>query len=344
MPNLAVQLAEDSRELGKRAGSVITLALTPADVNISEELDTFLAGFTPFAFRADEVSPPTLVEKDRDQFRTFDDDDAFQEVDVEASIQSPVRQVDPRTSLTEYRVIERSLGSFIPAAVEAQASPLYDPRMASGRRIQNALALNRERRVWTLLETIANWNAANHQAVANDWNDQVNGDPILDIQERIEASAQPVTGIWFNPVISHRFLRHTKVRDHMRQMLGDSPVATATQDGAGVQDALDYRIPGLPPFHVAPGKRKNTAGTALEFILSDVTVLITAPPGGVPTSGEEIQTLQTFRRRGPSGTGFTTREFFVNERGLDGGTMMVSGHAEDVRFIANTAGGLITAI
>jgi hypothetical protein len=52
-------------------------------------------------------------------------------------------------------------------------------------------------------------------------------------------------------------------------------------------------------------------------------------------------TCKTFRRRGPSGTGYTTREFNLERRGLHGGTFMASGHAEVIKMISGAVGGVI---
>ena len=340
---MAVRLADDTPGIGA-AGQVVRLALTPADVTIQEELDTYAAGYSPLGFVAAELSPPFLVEKDTDKYRFFGSNNAFRLVNLETSDQAPVRQVDPETSLKDYTVIPRALGSFLPANTEAQAN--YDLRMAATRRIQWALALDREKRLFDMLTTTANWAAANVVTLAAtfNWNGGSASDPIKDLQDRIEASAQPVTQIAFSPPVSHVFLRHASVRDHMRQMLGDNAPTPATLEGASVSGVVRYQIPGLPPIVVAPSKYLNETTSNLDFVLGDYAILLTTPPGGAPSSPEEIVTAQTFRRRGPSGTGITSREFIVEERGLDGGTMLVQGHAEDIVMPANNCGGLIADI
>ncbi len=340
---MAVVLAEDS-QLGK-AGQTVQLALTPSDVHITEEMDTFLAGFSPFEFRADEVSSPTpLVVKEADSFRLFSSNNAFRRVDVESSTQEDVKQVDPETEFDNYQTIERALGSFVPARTQAQAAPLYDPQQASARRINWALALDREVRLWALLEDLAEWDANNQVTLAGAtrW-DQTTADPILNLQQRIENSSQPVSDIWMNVPVGHTFLRHDTVRTHMRQMLGDNAPEAGTVAAAGAQARVDFTIPGLPPIHIVPGKVLNETTGALDFILGD-SVILQTKGSGLPTSGEEIMTVQTFREAGPSGTGFTSREFFVDKKGLHGGTMIVAGHAEDIKFISNTCGGIISDV
>lgn len=344
----SIRLVENTPGLG-RAGDIIRLSLSPDDVTISEEMDTFMAGYSPAGYRADEACPIVLVRKDTAQFRVFGVNNAFQQVNVLSSTQADIPEVDPGSTLDSYRVQERALGGFIPAVTEQNAqegSGLYDVRAAVGRRISWALALDREIRIFGsngLLSTAGNWNANNQFTIASgvEWNDQANGDPISDLFDVIEASAQPATDIWLNPTVAHHFIRSLATREHLRTMLGDGAPGAQTAAATAAQKNMDFQIPGLPPFHVVAGKVLNESTGALDYILGD-TVIVTGSPGnGNPTTGEDIMTCKTFRRSGPSGTGFTTREFPLDRRGLHGGLFLASGHAEDVKMVANNVGGIL---
>ena len=329
---VSMQLAADFGHA--KAGETIKLTLSPDDLRISEEMDTFVAGVHSFGFRADEVSPVILVDNPRFKFRRFSKNNIYKKVNVESSWQAAVPEVDPETDLVDAVVIPRAIGSFLPAVIESITAS-FDPRQAASRRIRAALDLDREVRVWTLLSTSGSWDAANRVTLGAglNWNGGVSSNPIIDIQTRLQASTAPVTGIWMNETVKNVFLRHPAVRDYMKALLGDSPAT-------GIGDATtDFRIPGLPPIHVVPGKVLNETTSALDDILNDTVVLVSSPRGGTPI--EQVQTIASFRLRGPSGTGFTSREFFEDRRGLDGGTMLVQGHAEVVAMISNTAGGAI---
>jgi hypothetical protein len=340
-----ITLAADAPGIG-RAGERVTLALTPQDVHDPSELPTYLAGYRPFGFRGEEASPAILVDQDEDKYRNFSSDDAFRSVVVKGSLQGPVPEVDPKSSLDTYKVVERYIGAFIPAQTQSNASnPNYDPRMAAARRCRWALDLDREIDVWALLGTTGSWAAAVQTVVAggSEWN-VAGGDPILDIQTAIEKSFQQVTAIWMNQKVAHTFLRNAKVRDHMRQMLGDQAVASAVGQVASAGDMnVDFQIPGLPPMRVVASKVKNESTGLLNNTLGDVAVLLHTPPG-VPTSGEDIASTWTFRRRGPSGVGFESREYFVDGRGPYGGTMVVVAVADIAKMVANNAGGIITNV
>ena len=339
-------LAHDMPGVG-RAGQLIEMALTPADVHEPTELPTYLAGYRNAKYRADEVSFPVLVDKDNDKRRDMDSDDAFRCVPVKASIGGPPPEVDPKSALTEYKVIDRFIGAFINDIVEGQAPPLYNPRQRSMRRCANAILLDREIDVWTLLVTAGSWNANNRVSLgaAYKWNGGASSDPIYDLHSRVECSAQEVTDIFMNQKVANTFLRHPLVRDHMRQMLGDrgvdAAVAAVNTAGNRNQPAVDFVIPGLPPIRVVAGKVKNETTAVLDYILGDSYTVLVSNPVGVPQDGEETATSITFRRRGAAGVGYETREFRVDARGPKGGTMVVVSQADIAQVTSSICGGFI---
>lgn len=347
MPEMEITLANDMPGVGL-AGQRVTLALTPSDVHEPSELPTYLAGYRPFEFRGEEASPVVLVDKDSDDYRTFNSDDAFRQVVVEGSLQGKVPEIDPKSALERYSVGERYLGGFIPTQTESNVTnPNYDVRFAVGRRVKWALDLNMELKVWNLLGTSTNWDASVRTAanVGGGWNTTF-GDPIEDIQNAIVKSAQPITEIWVNQKVALSFLRHAGVREHMRQMFGDQNVSgtVANVARAGAQGVTaDFIIPGLPPMKVVASKVKNETTGTLDYTLGSVAVLNTNPPG-VPTTGEDIASSKIFRRRGPNGNGIVMREYFVQDRGPQGGTMIVVSLADQIKMTSTVAGGIITGV
>lgn len=342
-----VKLVGDVPGMG-RAGDVIQMTLSPADVINSEEIDSLIVGFTPIGMRADEVCPLHFVDTDIGKYREFGLNNAFRLVNVISSIQADIPEVDIDTSLKDYQVQDRALGGFIPTVTQwnsDNSSFNWDIKTQLAKRIEAGLALDREVRVWSTLVNPNSWAAANRQIISAgaEWNDPENSDPVLDIMERIEASAAPVTGIWLQPPAAHAMLRSKATLGYIRSMGGDSGAlgrdivdATASPNNKNI----DFSIPGLPPFHVVASKVLNETTQALDYILDDTVVLV-CQPAGAETSGEEIMTCKTFRRRGPSGTGYTSREFNLERRGLHGGTFLASGHAEVVKMISPVCGGII---
>lgn len=342
-----VKLVGDVPGMG-RAGDTIQLTLSPSDVLVSEEMDSLIVGFTPIGMRADEVCPIHFVDVDIGKYREFGLNNAFRLVNVISSIQADIPEVDIDTTLKDYMVQERALGGFIPTVTQLNSDSgqvNWDIKAQLAKRIETGLALDREVRVWSMLTNPNSWNAANRAVISGgaEWNDPENGDPIRDIMDRIEASAQPITGIWMQPPVAHSMLLSKSTLGYIKAMGGDAGAlsrdiidATASASNRNV----DFSIPGLPPFHVAAGKVLNETTAALDYILDDTVVLV-CDPGGPQTTGEEIMTCKTFRRRGPSGTGYTSREFNLERRGLHGGTFMASGHAEVIKMISGVCGGII---
>lgn len=341
-----ILLSEDMPGIG-RAGQRVTLALQPSDVHDPTELPEYLAGYKPFGYRADEMSEPVLVDNDSDKYRTFNSDDAFRAVDVKGSTQSAVPEVDPKSSLDTYKVIERFVGAFIPRQTELQTGNNYRPVFSAMRRARRAIELDREIDVFTLLNTVGNWATAQQNAAIALWSDVANGVPITDIQDSIEASDQIVTEVWMSQAAAFAALRTDQVRETMRQFHGDKAVEQTAQsvlDAGRMNANADFSIPGLPPIKVSASKVKNEGTGALDYVFNRTVVnLITKTPG-VPADGEDIATSYTFRRRGPNGNGFSVREFEVQNRGPLGGTMVVVSMADEAKFTANNAGGIITGV
>lgn len=344
MEQVEITLANDAPGIGK-AGQKVVLDLKPADVHDPREMSTLVAGYKNFQFRADEASPPILVDKDQDKYRVFSSDDAFQPVSVKGSLTGAVPEVDPRSSLSPYKVVDRFVGSFIPRETERQADT-FSPRAKAGRRCRTAIDLDREIDVFSTYGTSTTFAAAQRLALTatQNWNGGADSDPILALQTLMENSLQMVTDFWLNDKVANAMIRHDKVKDHMRQFLGDNAPAQALSNVARAVSSdvsVDFAIPGFPPFHVVASRKKTSSGVVR--CLGDVVVGTTLLDR-VPTDGEEIATSYSFRRRGLSGTGFESREFEVQNRGPLGGTMVVVSMADVQVITANDAGGIITGV
>ena len=287
--NAQIKLAADAPELGAKAGQVITLALTPQDVHDPTELPTYLAGYKPFPYRADEFSKIVLVDHDEDKTRCFHSDDAFRRVNVKSSVQGPVNEVDTKSSLTSFRVVDRFIGAFISDITEQNATMALRPRQAAMRRCQRAIMLDREIDMWGLVSDYTKWTDSSYYTTltaGQNWNAGTKSDPIQDLEARLIASAQPVTDICMNEQNAFSFLRHPLVKDRMRQMLGDNPAGQSFAKMGESGSLRDFQIPGLPPIHVIGAKVKNETTGALEYVLGDFIVCLCAPPG-VPTTARK---------------------------------------------------------
>jgi hypothetical protein len=341
-----VMLAHNVPGLG-RTGQVVNLALTPADVSTPEEITTFVGGYSNAEYRADQASPIVPVDAEKGYYRTFNSTDMFKLAAVKGD-GGKTNEIDPDSDVDEYKVLFRKVGSFIDRRL---AKGKYDAELAATKLCLNVIGLSREHDVFrTLRGTNTNWDSSVRTAITGDdvWKDS-GGDPgstsnpIRDIQDAIEKSALSVNGLFMNPKVSHAFLRHSEVKDHMRQFLGDNSPAAATAKAAMTHaESTDYQIPGLPPIHVCAAKYVNDSD-ALEYVCPNC-VILTHTPATIPDDGSDIASSYTFRFDGPGGTGFYVRKYEVPARGPYGGEMVVVTVADVEKMISNISGGIITGI
>jgi hypothetical protein len=317
------------------------LALMPDDVHSAAEIPTYLAMYRNAAFRADDVAPVFAVDHRKDKYRNESADDAFLRVNTKGSIQGAIPQIDPKSSLVDYATIEQFVGSYVPLATEQEETGTrYRSRQAAGRRCKNALSIEREHDVWGKLTTSGNWDSGVVTTIlaAGAWNGGASSDPIKNIQDAMEDSAMEVTDVWMNRVVANAFIRHAAVREHMKQFMGDGAAArdlVAVNGMAATGKITDFVIPGLPPIRIAAAKSRTVSAGALSPILGNHVVLTSN------SGGDDISTCRTFRVKGTQGVGYESREFRVEDRGPQGGTMIVVAVSDVPVITANNVGGLI---
>lgn len=340
--------AEDIKALGGAisTGSEFQLALSPGEVTISEELDNYLPGYKARGgFRADEISPIFLVEKDVGSYRYYPSSNIYRLYHTETSYMAPVPKIDPETATANYSVIQHAIGGIIPPNTARQSN--FDLRAATARKIADVLALRREYKVITYARTSGTWNANNRLTLTSDyaWNGGALSDPIKNIQDMVLTSLAPIKAIFLGQKSAFAMLSNPKTRDYIRMVGGDSGLASSitaalqqpTYDGAPRQ----FEIPMLPPFLITPALIRNeTTGLQEEIIGPDVFGVADQAGGEF----ESIRTFQTFRAQQEGGTGWVNREFRIEDQGLQGVDALVAGYAEADVVIANDVGFLLKSV
>lgn len=340
-------LANDAPGIGVR-GQRVNLVLTPSDVHQPQELDTYLAGYKNYTYRADEASKVFLVDHDTDYIRTMSANNVFRLAKVKTSLNAAIPEIDPASSTDTYTVADRMMGGYVPDVTADNAMPHYKLEMVTASLVKNVVALDREYDVWTMLSATANWNANNHTTLGATaaWGTSTGpgsaSAPLKNLEARIVASSAPVTDIFFNQQVAFSFLSHPDVREHMRSTIGDAgsrQITGTLQVADASTPQIDFMIPGLPPFHVVCAKYLVESTGLLTYVLGNHTVLLTSP-SGIASDGMQIATTTTFRRKGRSGTGWQTRKFRIENRG-NGGNMVVVNMADIAKMTGNDCGGLI---
>lgn len=334
----------------------VLFSLTEADVHVPEEAAAnYLAGYTPFDYMADECSGVVMVDHDEDYRRDFSSDNAFRRVNVKGSAEGAIPEIDPLSSVTKYKTVDRICGSFVSLVTEQNAKPNYRVRQVAARRIGDALALDREIDVFDAtigtLGASANWNANNVTTLGSGtyWDTGADSDPLGDIDHIVgTASFQRVTKIVMPYNVMLVFLKHPSVRDQLRTTYGDERVRDFDKLAAGGAPSISpisFEIPGYPPFVSVQSRVLNESTGAIDYILNNMVLLLrTLPKGGVPLDGRDAATSYTFRVRGNLGVGYETREYRVEGRGQRGGTMVVAYMSDIAQMTGSNIGGMIKAV
>jgi hypothetical protein len=251
-----------------------------------------------------------------------------------------VPEIDIESSLTTYKVQDRFVGSFIPKVVQGQAD--YDVMQPAAERCANAIHLDRECDVWSLLTTSGNWNAgvvttlaANYQ-----WNGGSTSRPIYDLKKMVRDSAQPIDRFFMNQLVADELVLNSATQTWLTSLMGaDGAKKVVGEYRNGV---LDFQFPTLPPISVVNNKVLNESTSVLDYTLGNFVIAVGLPEGdGPPKNGERPASSYTFRRKGESGNGWEVDEYFIVGRGPKGGTLLVCSQADVAKMTGNIIGGLL---
>jgi len=344
-----IRLLDDVPAMGWKRGQTVLASQLPADVHDPGQLSTYLAGYSNAEHRADELSPVILHDKDSDKYRQFTLNNTFKRVNVKIAHTAHVREVDPETELPTFTMVPRAIASFVPFQTQAAADVPYNARAAAARRCANVLKLDRELDVVrTLLGTTTTFNANNRIALGAgfNWNGGASSNPIKNLMDLNERSAAQIACYAMNPTTAGAFIREASVKDHIRSFIGDSGIAGMMNQLGQLERnptmMIDFAIPAVGVVKVFAAKILNETSGVLEYILEAGKVIAVARPPGVPRDGEEIATSYTWRFKGPSGTGWETREVPIETRGPFGGILVIASQMDIAVATSSVAGGIIT--
>lgn len=335
-------------------GQRLDLDLSTSDVHVPSELPTYLAGYPVEDYRAEEMAPEVLVDKDSDYFRTANTGMAFSPTTVKTDDKAAPNEVSFETSVTQYKVQPRRLASFIPDTVKAQAAPSYDVRFVQMELCKRLIALDIELDVMGpsgrgLLTTATNWDANNRivLGLGTQWGGATGigatSDPVRDIRSIQNKSATKIHKWIMNQRVAGLMLDNPAFRAFTRATIGDSPLAPGVRAHLEAGEGfIDFKIPGLGTFCVCCAKWKDPTGSTIDYVMPDVVVALHLPPG-LPVNAMTISTAKNFRRRGAYGVGYGVREVRIETRGA-GGSLLIVEEASSPTMTSTLAGGIITGI
>jgi hypothetical protein len=319
---------------------LVTMDLSTSDVHTDAALPNYAAGYKLAAGVADLACPAFVNDKQSNKFNTWDSDNAFRRVLPTGSAPGgAIPEINPTLSQGSYNTVEYALGAFVKTEVQTNADAPLRPYQAAVKRVLNALLLEREIRVATLMRTSGNWDAAMVQTLISTtkWNGGASSDPVANIHAAIEASFMEITGIIMSEQVAHDFQRNPNTQKYIAYKSSAAPLPNASQFGA----LLD-----LPPIHVAKMKY-FASGSTQSYVWGGDVVLVHSPAQNPPTDQEDVATAYTFRWNGgdtPDGAmsgGFLVRTFWDPKRGGRGGQTVVVVHNDAEVMTSKVVGGLI---
>lgn len=319
----------------------VLMDLGITDVHTNATLPNYAAGYKIADGVADVASPSILVPKASDVYYTWDNANDFKRKLPNAASASgggAVAEVNPTLSNSTYTTVPYALGGFIPTEIASNADTPLKPFQKMTQMVVDALMLEREIRVQTLLQTSGNWDSSVVQTLAAGakWNGGASSDPVANIHAAIEASYLKVTGIIWSEIVEHDFVRNPAVQKYVGYK----------SDLDGIPDMAKFAATlKLPPIYTA--KMKYVTGGALTYVWGNHVVLIHEPTENPPTSQQDVATSYTMRWNGgeaPDGTmtgGFLVRSFYDPKRGARGGNQLVVVHNDSEQLTSKLVGGLI---
>lgn len=326
---------------GSLSDRLITMDLGVTDIHVDAIGPQFMGGYQLLPAVADLASPVITTPKASNKYPIWDAQNAFRRVLPNANAPGgQVAELNPTLSITPYTTVEYALAGFVTTEVIANADAPLDPYRATVKRLMDALILEREIRVATLLQTTANWNSNVLTTVlaANKWNGGSGSDPIGDLQLIIQKSALPVTRIIWSELLDQTFTKNPAVQNkiYTKQNVLALPV--------GSDPMLQSQLQ-LPPITV--GRMKYFAsGTSTSYVWGSHAVLVHEAAN---VAVDDVATCKTFRWTGNPATpdgqiqsgGWLFRSFFDNRRGARGGTTGVLAHNDIEVLTSNLVGGEI---
>ncbi len=338
-------------------GQLVKMDLGQADVHIDAALPFYASGYKLQDSFADKASPAVLVPKASDKYFEWDKDSTFRQVD--SLVEGPggtIPEVSPSlNSSSRYSTVQYVLGAFVPTEVEANADAPLRPKLKAMKKIMDAMRIAREQRVMTLLTTSGNWDSTVVTALGAtaNWNGGSTSDPIANIDAAMNASLQPITGMLMNRRTWGAFYRNPGVQKYISYKPGVPGTSPNPGDFTGNSGLLS-----LPQnIYVSDMKARGKTTGTYDYIWPDGTVVFLHELPAPPSDQESIATSYTFRWS-PGSTapdqasmlndgsmmtnGWGVREYFANNRGARGGSMLVCTVNDAEVLTGNIVGGLLT--
>jgi hypothetical protein len=316
--------------------------VSPASARINNALTDFASAYKNSQFIADAVCPILLTDKESGSFQKRLRKDQATPLDNRVGARGAIKEASYDLDSGTYLVEGRGLKQAIPEGVVLNADAVLDPKQLATQNVMQRNMLAREIRVADLIMTGGNWAVANTGAVSPNWDDEVDGVPLTNLQTGLQAIPFNGDDVRVIGVCS----------DVVFDTLSRHPQIMGLRGGGGTQGgpvspeelASFLRIDSIFVSKV----HKNTANTGQTASYSRVWTATTFAFVVVPTvltSTEATVFAVTHRQNLPgSQKGFRVREWREEGEGIGGTDYVAAEHKDDENIIQNDAGYLFTSV
>ena len=316
--------------------------VSPATSRISNALTDFASSYSNSQFIADLVSPILLTDKESGSFHKRTRKDQATALDNRVGARGKMHEITYDLDSGTYLVEGRGLVEGITEGVILNADAALSPHETAAANVMQRNMLSREIRVADQIMTSGNWAVGNTGAISPNWDDEVDGVPLTNMQTALQAipfngDDVQVFGVC-SDVVFDVVSRHPQIMG-LRAGGGNTGGPVSPQELANF-----LRISGI---HVSK-IHKNTANTgqtaSYSRVWTSTAFAFVVVPKVLQSTKQSVFSV-TMRQNLPgSKNGIRAREWHVEEEGIGGTDMVAVEHKDDEVIVQNDAGYLMTSV
>lgn len=306
----------------------------PKSVHVDAALTNISIAYAPQGFIADIIAPVVPVDKESDKYYVWNRDDTFRTYDDKLAAGAVAKTIDFNLSTDSYYAEEFGLRTRILWRDMKNADQVLKLEMNKTKKLKDSLLLGREKRVATLLTTLASYASGLSTTLSgtSQWNNgSYAGDPVAEIDAAIEA-VRLASGVMPNCIVIPRSIvptltNNAKFRDHYKYTANDL---------AG--NGLPPTLRGLQV--IVPGTQSTTSNEgAASTTTADIwgkNIIVAYVNLDKEPMADSFSLCYTFRAQE-----YQTRKYNVDAERAE---YVETNDLEDVKVVSNIAGYLIKAV
>lgn len=233
----------------------------------------------PGMYLGPSILPVVGVDKQSDRFYVWDKDYWFRIPQTKRAPGTRANRVETSVSSLAYFAHNYSLEEVVPFEDLSNADVALSLEESAARHVMQALLLDQENRIASLLTTAANVGSGNALTGTAQWSDRANSDPVSDVTTgrlwvQKETGYKPGTMV-VGQEVHDSLLLHPDMIDRVKytQRATQATLENAIADIFGVKG---YFVGGVPKQNAAEGL--PTSASSMTFIWGKNVSLFYAPP------------------------------------------------------------------